>query len=72
MSRETLRIKYVKDGKIVTVFSIDFRKWRKLHRDAGCTPFVIETGNKGHIEVTLRSESMDVEMEERKIEGVSE
>jgi len=36
---------------------MNFRKWRKLHQTGGGKPFVIETGNKGRIEVTLREEA---------------
>ena len=71
MTRETFRIKYIKNDKTITDFSMNFRKWRRLHRKGGGSPYVIELtptsiGMKNRIEITLRSEEADSMIEESK------
>jgi len=71
MAREIFRIKVVENDKTTTVFSMEFRKWRRVHRKGGGSPYIIETkprsiGMSNRIEITLRSEEADTMIEERK------
>jgi hypothetical protein len=69
--KEILHIKYVENGKTITDFSMEFRKWRRHHRTGGGSPYIIETSGRdmfhmNRIEITLRSEEADTIEEERK------
>ena len=69
MTKEIFRIKYIKNGKTITDFSMNFRKWRMLHRKGGGCPYVIELtptsiDMRNRIEITLRSEEADSMIEE--------
>lgn len=69
MKKEILRIKCIENGKTITEFSMNFRKWRRQHRKGGGSPFVIETAPttidmRNRIEITLRSEEADLMIEE--------
>lgn len=71
MTREILRIKYIKNGKTLTDFSMNFRKWRRLHRKGGGSPYIIETtpptiDMRNRIEITLRSEDGNSMIEEER------
>lgn len=71
MNKEIFRIKYIKNEKTLVNFSMDFRKWRRLHRKGGGSPYVIETypitiAEENRIEITLRREEADIEIEGRK------
>ena len=70
MAREIFRIKLVENEKTTINFSMEFRKWRRIHRKGGGCPYVIElkphTAMSKKIEITLRSEEADTMIEEQK------
>jgi len=75
MVKEILRIRYVENGETKVNFSMEFRKWRRMHRKGGGCPFFVPT-NKDKwddgIKVTLQSEEKDAIAEGNRIQRYKE